>query len=138
MSPVDAFLDELGRRLRGPLDWRCEVVAEIRTHLLEAVEREGGDEAAVVEAFGDPLRLARNLNRSRQSRWMRLAVTVVTAVGVAALASLLFSGQHTRPVRDGQPRPIGRVSAATARVTEVRLLRADIRRVRLQARNHLP
>jgi hypothetical protein len=93
-GPIDAFLAELGRLLRGGAEERSRVAAEVGDHLrdlaAEARARGLGDldaESEAVERFGSPRELARGLQPSgRRSGRAQVALSLTLAGACAGLA----------------------------------------------------
>jgi uncharacterized membrane protein len=65
-TEAERFLEDLARGLEalGPAE-SAEVVAEVRSHLAEAVAEAGGDETAALKQFGGPALLARSILQER-------------------------------------------------------------------------
>jgi hypothetical protein len=94
VSPIAAYLDELGRLLRFGTR-RRRIIAEVRTHLLDAAAaaREPGEEAEVaqrraVERFGSPPDVARAFNAIHRRRRALVRRAAAVALAGAATASV--------------------------------------------------
>ena len=146
-GPIDAFLAELGRLLRGGAEERSRVAAEVGDHLrdlaAEARARGLGDldaESEAVERFGSPRALARGLQPSRRpSRRAQVALSLMLAGACAGLAFAVLRspGQGAkaqivtlRPAW-GTAEPVAQVIAIDPRTGTVLALPTVLRRTSL-------
>lgn len=89
-DPVDVFLERFARALRGGRRWRNDTVAEVRAHLLDALDDKPEDLATmgrIVERFGDPVRLAATLSVQQALCGLRVGVTRAARFAAVATAA---------------------------------------------------
>ena len=122
MSELDAYLDAIGRAMRGPRGDR--LMTELRDHVADAVadERAAGRvrdeaEALVLQRLGPPestlAAWEAYTRRSRARTRRRVGATALLAACAAALAVVQLAAGH-RPEHD--PCPSHATAAACARV----------------------
>jgi hypothetical protein len=131
-SIVDRFLAELERGLIGGRRWQADTLAEIRSHLLDALEHTGMDldaERKIVDQFGDPGALAQDLSEIERSfRRIDRRLTWVGCCMLSAIAATTLLAVRTADRKD-EPRPlvatrvIGTIVAVAPDVATVRLAR---------------
>ena len=96
MSEVDRYLSAVERHLHLRPQAKSDILRELRDHLLDAAEA-GGEEARIVERFGEPARLAAAITHAERPprRWL-LRGTGTAVAGAAALVVLLAPGETER------------------------------------------
>jgi uncharacterized membrane protein len=87
-GPLEAYLREVGRRLRG-MDSRVrsDILAELRSHVVDALEEAGGDAKAVIDRLGPPQGIA---VRYKEVYGYGRTFQALVAVGAGTLALLTF------------------------------------------------
>lgn len=91
-DPVDVFVERFARALHGGRGWRNDTIAEVRTHLLDALDDEPEDLATtgrIVERFGDPTRLAAMLTLQHALCGLRVGVTHAARFAALAVAATI-------------------------------------------------
>ncbi|MDA2812971.1 hypothetical protein O4J56_20165 [Nocardiopsis sp. RSe5-2] len=137
-GPVDAYIAELGGRLKGPLLWRRRVLEETRDGLLCLAEdlagdhpdREGAERAAVRE-WGPAAALAEEFSRvAADMRAVSVAVRVL--VSVPLLGGLWTVAWLLAPVDpwDGAPGPMDTVQDLLAVATGIALAMSAVTALR--------
>ncbi len=98
MSERERFLREFERRLRLRVRRRADALAEIESHIEEALQA-GKDEPTAIARLGDPWEVARALNRTeaRRTRIVIAAAGLVFAVATAVAAGWFQSGRSSEP-----------------------------------------
>lgn len=111
-DPVELFLARFTRALRGGHSWRNDTIAEVRTHLLDALD-EANDLATargIVERFGDPTRLALTLSVQHALCVLRPGVrhtarfAAVAATAMFVVVTLVSSHWAREQARSGSMR----------------------------------
>lgn len=104
---IDAFLDDLGRRLVASRRRRARIVGEVRDHLDEAADHfvaHGEDrrtaEAHAVGAFGHASDLAGQINAQVAAASLRRVPMIMAAAGTAVVAGFV-SAASAQPRHDG-------------------------------------
>jgi uncharacterized membrane protein len=118
-DPLQQYLLRLagGLEVLGP-DESAEVLAEIRTHLAQAIADAGGDEAAALTGFGPPEEFAARILEERGIRsgdsgpaaptWMQVAAHLIDVAVWLAVTFLLspiaslFAGLVLRPLSEAR------------------------------------
>jgi hypothetical protein len=140
-DPIDAYLRELRRQLRAPRGPRRRILAEVRTHLLEATEAEqhgnteqpGAAERALAR-FGLASDTARQFNRLARHRrrvlrrallpWAAAVMLLMTSLATATVwASHPGASIHSRtrvPEHHVQSRRCAKHSTIAMRACPVR------------------
>jgi hypothetical protein len=139
---IDQFLNELAAALSGPRRSRDETLAEIHSHLLDALESAGESaETRIVDQFGDPRVLAGDLNKIKRGlrgvdlrlRWLGASVaSAVTAFALVAVWTSPKPGDRGLQPSASATWLIGTLVGASPDIATVRL--RDGRRYVLRAR----
>jgi hypothetical protein len=124
-GPVEVFLAELARHLKGDEAARQRVVLEVGDHLRDLVGEgrahgldEGDAESEAVGQFGSPHALARALRPSRRRSRPLIAGAAVTAI-TAACGGIAFAALRGTPAAPSSPPPTAApVAAASASPTD--------------------
>ena len=103
MSELDAYLEQIARKARGPRGDRLE--AELRDHVADALA-DGQSEALVLERLGPPEETLAAwqayARRSRARTRRRVAAVTLLAACASALAVVQLASGH-RPEHDPCP-----------------------------------